>query len=187
MITVRDACDVIERMHTTRLRLEPMTLDHIDLLVLLDSDPEVTRYINGGQPTPREQVVGTIRRSLGHRWVALSIEDRGFLGWFALDPSGDDEYELGYRLPRHAWGRGLATEGSVALVQAAFTELGARRVWAQTMTVNARSRRVLEACGLKYVRTVSAAWDKPIEGTDLGDVEYLLLRADYRQGLPRRD
>jgi RimJ/RimL family protein N-acetyltransferase len=96
-----------------------------------------------------------------------------------MRPTGASEYELGYRLRRSCWRRGLAVEGSRALLDCAFSEQAARRVWAQTMTVNTRSRRVMEACGLRCVRTFHLEWDEPIEGTELGDVEYELLRSDY--------
>jgi len=51
-----------------------------------------------------------------------------------------DEVELGYRLRQAAWGKGYATEGSRALLGEAFTELGVRLVWAETMSVNHRFR-----------------------------------------------
>jgi RimJ/RimL family protein N-acetyltransferase len=92
-----------------------------------------------------------------------------------------DERELGYRLRREWWGQGLATEGSLALIQLAFTELGARRVWAQTMTVNVASRRVMERCGLRFVRSFVGSYD-PIEGSEHGDVEYELLLPDDAPG-----
>ncbi|GGM30496.1 GNAT family N-acetyltransferase [Micromonospora yangpuensis] len=80
--------------------------------------------------------------------------------------------ELGYRLRRVAWGRGLATEGSRALLRYAFDTVGVRRVWAQTMAVNTRSRAVLERAGLRYVRTFHLHFDDPIPGTEHGEVEY---------------
>src|SRR5437773_389107 len=45
--------DVLE---TERLRLRPFTPDDVENLVELDSDPQVMRYINGGRPTPREEI-----------------------------------------------------------------------------------------------------------------------------------
>ena len=89
--------------------------------------------------------------------------------------------ELGYRLRQASWGNGFATEGSKALIAMAFTDLGLRRVWAQTMTVNTRSRRVMERCGLRYVRTFFLEWPEPIEGSDQGDVEYELTKPEWKQ------
>ena len=87
--------------------------------------------------------------------------------------------ELGYRLRRSAWGKGYATEGSRALIQMGFAELGARRVFATTIVVNVASRRVMEKAGLRFVRTFHQPWPDKIEGEEEGDVEYALLREEW--------
>lgn len=172
---------MIEPVATHRLTLRPITLDDVDLLVALDADPEVMRYITGGQPSARDETERIVRRSLGHRWVAFEREGRTFVGWFGLRPAGFRERELGYRLRRASWGRGLATEASLALIDLAFTYFDAPRVWAQTMTVNTASRAVMERCGMRHVRTFHLEWPEPIEGTEHGDVEYELTRAEWER------
>jgi len=54
-----------------------------------------------------------------------------------------------------------------------------RRVWAQTMAVNSRSRRVMEKAGLAYVRTSHEEFDDPLPGTEHGEVEYALTKAEW--------
>ena len=80
---------------------------------------------------------------------------------------------------RAAWGRGYATEGSRALIDRAFAALGARRVVASTMAVNTASRRVMEHCGMRLVRTFRAEWTDVIPGGELGDVEYAITREEW--------
>jgi RimJ/RimL family protein N-acetyltransferase len=75
----------------------------------------------------------------------------------------------------------LATEGSLALVGLAFRELGVERVWAQTMAVNAGSRRVMAKAGLRFVRPFFLEFDDPVAGAELGEVEYGLTRAEWVQ------
>ena len=135
-------------LETERLVLRRFTADDLDDLVALDGDPAVMRYITGGPPTPRDEMrddylpAWLAYYDRGDRygfWAAIERETGAFLGWFHLRPlpeDPDDEPELGYRLVRSAWGRGYATEGSRALVDKAFAELGARRVHASTMAVN---------------------------------------------------
>lgn len=165
---------------TERLRLRPISTDDadLDLLVALDADPEVLRYL-ALRPSTRAQVEAMARRSIGHRWIATDRDDGSFVGWFSLHPTAGRTYELGYRLVRSAWGRGLATEGGRALVRRAFADLGAERVFAQTMAVNAASRRVMERCGLTYERTFHLEWDEPLPGAEEGEVEYALARDDW--------
>jgi RimJ/RimL family protein N-acetyltransferase len=85
-------------------------------------------------------------------WAAQARSTGEFLGWFHLRPGSGEGVELGYRLRRAAWNRGYATEGSRALIRQGFTDLGADRVFALTMTVNTASRRVMEKAGLTLVR-----------------------------------
>lgn len=102
----------IGTIETPRLTLRPISPDDVQLLVDLDGDAEVMRYLTNGLPV-------------------------------------------------------------------AFAKLGARRVWAQTMAVNPRSRRVLERCGMRYVRTFHEHFDDPIPGTEQGEVEYEIRHGDW--------
>ena len=43
-------------LETERLILRHFTMDDADNLVMLDGDPEVLRYLNGGAPTPRDVI-----------------------------------------------------------------------------------------------------------------------------------
>lgn len=185
-------------LETARLVLRRFTPADLDDLVALDSDPEVMRYITGGRPTPREVLrdehlpfwLAFYER--GDTWGFWAAEDRAdgaFLGWFHLRPAHDDppdEPELGYRLRREVWGRGLATEGARALVDRAFGQDGARRVYATTMAINVGSRRVMEKAGMRFVRLFHGEWPEPIPGDEHGDVEYAITReqwdADRRAG-----
>ena len=181
---------------TERLLLRRFTEADADDLESLDADPAVMRYINGGRPTPRQQILDEVlprfmsydeRHPEHGAWAAVERSGGEVIGWFALRPpeggladsSGPGVVELGYRLRRSAWGKGYAAEGSRALIRKAFHEYGVRRVIAQTMTVNTASRRVMEKCGLSYVRTFFEEWPETIEGTEQGDVEYALDRADF--------
>ncbi|MGO9197620.1 MAG: GNAT family N-acetyltransferase [Acidimicrobiales bacterium] len=166
---------MIETLDTERLLLRSITLQDADLLVELDSDPEVMRYLTG-RPSTRDEVVSTISDALGCRWIASDKATRSFVGWFGLVPGPDGAYDVGYRLRRRWWGRGLAAEGTAALIEAAFGTLGARRVTAQAMSVNERSRAVMERCGMRLVRIFHLEYEDPLPGTEEGEVEYELTR-----------
>jgi RimJ/RimL family protein N-acetyltransferase len=180
-------------LETTRLRLRRFTTNDVDRLVELDSDPEVMRYITYGVPTPRE----VYERMILPRWFALyeqsplqgywAAEDReagGFLGWFHLRPDRFDagELELGYRLARVAWNRGLATEGARAVIEHGFTRVGTPKISARTLAANQRSRRVMEKCGLAFEREFVYPEDV-LDGRDESEraaVKYSLSRPDWR-------
>ncbi len=181
-------------LETDRLILRRFTDADVDNLVELDSDPDVMHFINGGRPTPREEIETSVLPSWLRYyetypaygfWATVEKSTGEFIGWFHLRPApghgAPDEPELGYRLHRSAWGKGYATEGSRALIDKAFTDLDASRVFAETMAVNARSRRVMEKAGLRFVRAIHQEWPDPIPGDEHGDVEYSLTRAQWQE------
>src|SRR4051794_3148135 len=114
-------------LQTTRLLLRRFTTADADLLVGLDGDPAVMRFLTGGRATARETVeqetlpkfLDYSRPGLG-AWAAVEKAAGEFAGWFSLRPVGGapTEAELGYRLRAAVWGRGYATEGAGALIAA---------------------------------------------------------------------
>jgi RimJ/RimL family protein N-acetyltransferase len=184
-------------LRTERLVLRRFTEADVDNLVELDSDPGVMRFLTGA-PTPREVIEaetlpGFLAASDGRlgSWAAVERSTDAFVGWFQLrrpqwplEPLGDDDAELGYRLRTSCWGKGYGTEGTLALIRKAFTELGVGRVVATTMAVNIASRRVMEKAGLRLVRTFHVAFDDPLPGTEHGEVEYALTADEWRLSGP---
>jgi RimJ/RimL family protein N-acetyltransferase len=58
--------------------------------------------------------------------------------------------EIGWRLARPYWHKGLATEGAQAVLSYAFRKLNLDEVVSFTTPANIRSRRVMEKIGLKH-------------------------------------
>lgn len=148
------------RLSTERLHLTRIGPEHLDALVELDSDPEVMRYISGGEPNSRQTYVDELLpRMMAYAdqpfGYLAAHEGERFVGWFHLRPSVADEsiLELGYRLRRDAWGRGLATEGGRLLVRHAFEDLEQMAVDACADPRNAGSIRVMVKCGMRKVGT----------------------------------
>jgi RimJ/RimL family protein N-acetyltransferase len=190
-------------LRTERLLLVPLADRHLDLEVGLDSDAEVLRYISGRARSGDEVAASHARRmalagkvdGLGY-WMAFGSdggargttppdrEDEGeFVGLLMLPPAhGPDQpddptvCDLGYRLVRRCWRQGLASEASRTLLRHAFDSVGQSRVIAQTMAANAGSRGVMEAIGMRYVRTYFPPWEEPLPGADQGEVEYEITR-----------
>lgn len=177
---------------TPRLRLRRLRRDDVSLLDELDRDEGVLRYIDRAVPSLDEQrrrVQMHLRdyelHPLHGRFVAES-PDGQFLGWFGLMARDRPEVpDLGYRLRACLWGQGLATEGAAALIDYAFEEIPAAAVEAETMFVNAASRRVATKCGMSYVRTSHPDFDDPLPGTEHGEVLYRITRDTWAGRRPR--
>lgn len=145
-------------MRTERLWSRLMTEDDLGWLWHLDGDPEVLRFITGGQRPPWSAYERVIRPRFlgaadGRPEVGFHVVHRGaqVVGWAHLrvDEHLPDALEVGYRLRRAAWGQGVATEICGALVTYAFEHLAAPRVTARTLPDNVASQRVLTKCGLR--------------------------------------
>jgi RimJ/RimL family protein N-acetyltransferase len=185
---------------TDRLTLRPFAETDADLLFELDSDPEVMRYLTGGAATPRRVIEASILPKFlrGGYWAAIEKATGEFAGWFSLVPADDPAtLEVGYRLRRAAWGRGLATEGVQALIRAAFMDPGVERVVAKAYQDNLASRRVMEKLGMRLVRAFRiTAEDLEHTGTfdvasnelwEGDDVEYAITRQEWQAGLDHMD
>ncbi|MDM7831632.1 GNAT family N-acetyltransferase [Cellulomonas edaphi] len=180
-------------LQTARVTLRPFGADDADLLIELDSDPEVMRYLSGGEATPPEVVRDLVLPSLlaaYERWggsfglfAAYETATGTFVGWFCLRPERDgplDEVELGYRLRRAAWGSGYATEVASALLEKAFDELDVRVVWGATMALNRGSQRVMEKVGMTVTEELPTPDDMlAVEGAELGGYKYEITREQW--------
>ncbi len=179
-------------LRTARIELVPLSEQHLEHEVELDADPEVMRYLGNGRPRTRAQVVQWHRRRLAIAAGApgfgfwAGFVDGEFVGWWILEPPGradqgpvEGQAELGYRLLRRFWRRGLAGEGARELLRHGFEDLGLRRVFAETMAVNTASRATMAAVGMRYVRTFHPDVDEPIPGSELGEVEYAITRQEW--------
>lgn len=168
---------VIGEIAAARLLLRPVTSGDVDLLVELNSDRAVMRFITG-RPSTLEEVEIELDDSIGARW--LVFDDTGmFHGWIgAVRVADGRECELGWRFRSASWGRGFATEAALALINELFST-GVRRVFAQTMAVNKRSRSVMEHVGLQYARTFHLEFGYPLPGAEFGEVEYELTRETW--------
>lgn len=186
-------------LRTSRLRLRPLSDDHLEREVELDADPEVMRHLGNGRPQTRAEVEARHRQRLAAArrvpglgfWAGLVGDE--FVGWWMmLPPDRDDQgpthgqAELGYRLLQRYWRAGLASEGARELIRHGFADLGLTRIFAETMAVNIPSRATMSAIGMRHIRTFHLHWDEPIAGVDLGEVEYAITREQWldrqRQG-----
>lgn len=105
-------------------------------------------------------------RGLGY-W--LGRYDGVFAGWWGLGACTWDRStaNLGYRLSPAFWKRGLATEGSEALLRHAFETVDLASVWASTTPGNSASRRVLSKLSMAYA------------GVEYGQDQYRLTAAEW--------
>jgi RimJ/RimL family protein N-acetyltransferase len=143
-------------LETERLIVRELVEDDAEAVLAFNGDPEVMRMTH----EPLWTDLGETRRRLREypdyrahgygRWgLWLKDEERivGFNGLKYLPQLG--ETDLGYRLCRDCWGRGLATESSLAIVRHGFDVLGLQRILGLVLPTNLASIRVLLKVGMR--------------------------------------
>lgn len=143
---------------TKRLILRPRTLADIDACIAMDCDAEVTKFIEGpwdGGTAHRsfltERMSAEFDYPLGYWAITAKDAPDVFLGWAMLLPT-DAGIEIGWRLTRETWGKGIATEA----MRGALALLRERRPNANVMASihpeNTGSLRVAEKIGMTFER-----------------------------------
>ncbi|HEV2420815.1 MAG TPA: GNAT family N-acetyltransferase [Candidatus Acidoferrales bacterium] len=150
-------------LETHRLWLSEWSPSDLEECRPIFTDPDVMRYISGGSPRSDDQIHEFIARQQNHfhsrgfcLWKLLfKPQPRliGFCGLQPLDLDGRSEVEIGWRLVKDQWGRGLATEAARVALQHAVEYAHLERVIAVAMPENRASLRIMEKLGLTYERT----------------------------------
>lgn len=139
-------------------------------------DPEVMRFIPGGADQTLEQSAARIARYLDHearhgfsKWIILDQESGaaiGDAGFFHLPNS--DRVELGYRLGRAWWNRGIATEVARKWVEVARAWYGFEKIYCFALPENGSSVRVMQKIGFRYSHQERLyGMDAPLYSLDL--------------------
>lgn len=144
---------------TERLRLRRATLDDLDAIFEIRSQPGVSDWLttaaedrdvfrtNHGAPARLAktlvveldgEVIGDTMVSLSNAWSQTEIADRAV----------DAEAELGWVIAPSHQGRGYAREAIEELFRLCFEDLGVRRVTAGCFAANEASWRLMERLGM---------------------------------------
>lgn len=153
---------------TDRLQLVPFAPEHTDGLFVMNSNPEVMRYL--GDVQTLEDVEKNIAR-VQARW-----EKSGY-GWWAVLLKGSDTVigaaclqnlanrenaalEIGWRLIPEFQGKGYATEAGRAAMDYGFETLGVDYLCAVANPENIASQKVMQRLGMHDVG-VQTHYDEP--------------------------
>lgn len=176
----------ISNIKTDRLLLVPVAAEHLDDLLLVNGDEQVTHFL------PYETWSG---RSDAEAWLArmnllsqagscrqLVVQQReddrviGSLLFFDFDENSR-RLEIGYALGREFWGKGLMSEAVRGACSYAFSEWGIRRIEAEVNVANTASCKLLEAVGFQLEGRLRQRWT--IKGRTYDTYFYGLIADDW--------
>ncbi|MCX7553033.1 GNAT family N-acetyltransferase [Marinicella sp. S1101] len=181
--------DQLSMPPSNRLSYALMGPADTQLLFELDQDAEVMRYINGGKMTSMQEIHDVfIPRMVKYTnptkgwglWQVRVTANDEFIGWilvrpmnyFTDNPSWDD-WELGWRFKRKAWGAGYATEAAQHIMQTLASSQDVGIFSAIAMPDNLASIAVMKKLGMQYTKTA-------MHKDPLGDMEvvYYQVKAE---------
>lgn len=145
-------------LRTERLVLRRWTAADRAPLSELNADPEVMRYFPATLSAAQtDHFIDVADARLAHDGFGLwAVEtDGAFIGYAGLArPSFHAAFtptvDISWRLARHAWGFGYATEAARAVLDDGFSRIGLSEVVAYTTHTNQRSRAVMQRLGMTH-------------------------------------
>jgi ribosomal-protein-alanine N-acetyltransferase len=131
----------------------------------IHTDPRVMATLSAdGKTFTEEQSRAFLERAAQHwkshrfgLWIFRDRSDDDFVGYGGIkhaEVEGRDEIELAYAITSDHWGKGLATEISIAALKQGFDAMHLPRIVAFTLPHNQASRRVMEHCGFTFQRNI---------------------------------
>ena len=148
-------------IETERLILREIIPEDAEAFFAMDSNPEVVKYVGTKPLTHISQSVEMIENIRNQytenrigRWAAINKEDGKLVGWSGLKlikeiNNHKNIHDLGYRFTPEYWGKGYATETSIAVLNYAFNEMKLDQVFAYADVENDASNHVLRKLGFE--------------------------------------
>ena len=165
---------------TERLIVRHYTIDDGENFFLLNGDEEIMRYIRPVKTRKETDLfLSQIVEKYGEdpsvgRWATEDKHTGIFVGSFAFIPveGPEDKMQLGYALLKQNWGKGYATELTMAGLHYVFTKTALAEIFAVTEVPNTASQKVLLKAGFTLHSTYK-------EGTkDL--FQYVFLKKNFQ-------
>jgi RimJ/RimL family protein N-acetyltransferase len=147
-------------LQTQRLLLREWRVGDLEPCAAMNEHPAVAEFLARPYSRVRSAAfIAAMEASFDERgyglWVLELAGEAPFVGCAGLLEVHDElpfapAVELGWRLARPWWGRGLATEAASAAVRYAFDDLALGELVAYTASVNVRSRQVMERLEMRH-------------------------------------
>lgn len=162
-------------IETDRLILRAFLETDREPWAAMNADPEVMRHFPATLSREEadaviERVNGRIAETGAGFWALERKEDGAFLGFAGLNRIAHEhlpifgQWEVGWRLARHAWGQGYASEAGAAALAHGFGRMGLPRILAYTAVTNTPSEAVMQRLGMR--RAAEMDFDHPLIAAD---------------------
>jgi [ribosomal protein S5]-alanine N-acetyltransferase len=150
-------------IETDRLILRDFLYEDADDFFEMDSDVEVHKFLGNKPILSLEETIKMIdyvrqqydENNIG-RWTVIDKVTKEYLGWaglkFITTPINGylDIYDIGYRLNKKHWGKGIASEASKAALDYGFNTMHLEEIHGAAHVENMASQAILKKLGMVY-------------------------------------
>ena len=143
-------------IETKRFYLREKRLSDAKDMYLLNANPEVLRY-TGDIPFKDVKEAEAFIKSYDHfavngfgRWVIEDKSTKEYLGWCGLKRHSSGMIDLGYRIKKEHWDKGIASECAHACLHYGFTQLKLEKIVGRSARANNASIRILEKIEMNF-------------------------------------
>lgn len=126
-----------------------------------------------------DKYIGSYEKPDYYRWAVIEKESGeciGLIAYFLVD-SKNHFAEIEYCIGGEFQCRGYATEAAKAVIKYGFDNINLHKVQICTKTINLKSKRVIEKCGLTYEGTLRDYFY--MNGEYVGRLYFSILREEY--------
>ncbi|WP_054752558.1 GNAT family N-acetyltransferase [Piscibacillus salipiscarius] len=149
-------------LSTKRLKLRPFTMNDASHVYELANDPAITETtLNIPYPYTLEDAEEWIimpddsRKNGIYPFAIVLKEENQLIGAMTIGVNQRHKRgELAYWVGQNYWGQGYATEAAERIVQFGIQELLLHKMWAQALTFNPASAKVMQKIGMKKEGTL---------------------------------
>lgn len=176
----------MEHIETDRLIIRRFHQDDWQDLYSYLADPDVVAFEPYDMYTEQQAKEEAVRRSKDESFYAVCLKANGkLIGNLYLGKGEFATWELGYVFHKQYHGQGYATESAKALLDYAFTKLGARRITAMCNPKNDHSWKLLERLRMRreglLLQNVYFKTDGNGKPIWLDTFEYAILQDEWYQ------
>ena len=166
----------IPTIETERLILRPLTVEDAEEAFEWTSDDRVSRYMiyttHSDISVTKAWLESTADLENEYLWGFVRKSDGKLIGSGSIRYRTDEQrWSFGYNLRYNCWNQGYTTEATLRMMDYVREKHGAKRFVAEHDIRNPASGRVMEKCGLHFVR--ECEYNK-FDGTPVKGMEYEL-------------
>jgi ribosomal-protein-alanine N-acetyltransferase len=149
-------------LETDRLILRELKLSDVEAFFAMDNNPNVHKYLWNKPVQKIEETIEVIafvrkqyvENGIG-RFAMVLKETNEFVGWAGIKYNTEvlnnkiNFYDIGYRLDEKFWGKGYASEATLAWLKYAFETMNIKTMEAAAHIDNIASNKILQNIGMQ--------------------------------------